>query len=133
MPVHLELAPLRHALADGEVPPMLRALVGSNLPDSTRAADSRPASNPPPESDRLAVLLDIVRGEAATVLGLPGPDGVPVDRALRSLGMDSLTMVELRKRLSKRMNTKLPATLVFDYPTAEAIAGLLLSTGGELS
>ncbi|MFD0427126.1 acyl carrier protein [Streptomyces zhihengii] len=51
---------------------------------------------------------------------------MPADRALRSLGLDSLTMVQLRKRLAKRLNTALPATLVFDYPTAEAIVGLLL-------
>jgi len=38
-------------------------------------------------------------------------------------------MIELRKRLSKRANTSLPATLVFDYPTADAIAGLLLRDG----
>ena len=152
MPVHLEPA----SLGDAETPPMLRALV-SNMPDPARAVGASgrspeageslaaagesaemPSATPSPtapplDGDRLAVLLDIVRGEAATVLGLPGPDSVPVDRVLRSLGMDSLTMVELRKRLSKRMNTKLPATLVFDYPTAEAIAGLLLGIGGEVS
>ncbi|CAM5359663.1 hypothetical protein SMICM304S_07254 [Streptomyces microflavus] len=85
----------------------------------TRMADAS-------EAERPALLLDLVRSEVADVLGLPGPDSVPADRALRSLGIDSLTMVQLRKRLAKRLNTTLPATLVFDYPTAEAIAGLLL-------
>ncbi|NUR29520.1 MAG: SDR family NAD(P)-dependent oxidoreductase, partial [Catenulispora sp.] len=82
------------------------------------------------EADRPALLLHLVRSEAAAVLGLPGPDSVPGDKPLRSLGIDSLTMIELRKRLAKRTDTALPATLVFDYPTADAIAGLLARETG---
>ncbi|WP_328947426.1 type I polyketide synthase [Streptomyces sp. NBC_00184] len=131
MPVHLELASLRHALGDAEAPPLLRDM----LPRATeghRAEVSEPAQSldtrmaEASDAERAALLLELVRSEAADVLGLPGPDSVPADRALRSLGIDSLTMVQLRKRLAKRMNTTLPATLVFDYPTADAIAGLLL-------
>ncbi|MEU1470316.1 type I polyketide synthase [Streptomyces sp. NPDC005761] len=131
MPVHLELASLRHALGDAEAPPLLRDLLQrttgrrpAEVPETAQSLDTRMADAS--EAERPALLLDLVRSEAADVLGLPGPDSVPADRALRSLGIDSLTMVQLRKRLAKRLNTTLPATLVFDYPTAEAIAGLLL-------
>ena len=34
--------------------------------------------------------------------------------------------VELRNQLAARAQTRLPATLAFDYPTPQAIAGLLL-------
>lgn len=131
MPVRLELASLRHALGDAEAPPLLRDLLrrttegrGAEASEPAQSLDTRLADAS--EAERPAVLLDLVRSEVADVLGLPGPDSVPADRALRSLGIDSLTMVQLRKRLAKRLNTTLPATLVFDYPTAEAIAGLLL-------
>ncbi|MFT9669704.1 type I polyketide synthase [Streptomyces rhizosphaericola] len=131
MPVRLELASLRHALGDAEAPPLLRGMLrrtpearGAGAAGTAQSLDTRMADAS--EAERPALLLDLVRGEVADVLGLPGPDSVPADRALRSLGIDSLTMVQLRKRLAKRLDTTLPATLVFDYPTAEAIAGLLL-------
>ncbi|MBT2897407.1 type I polyketide synthase [Streptomyces sp. McG3] len=131
MPVRLELASLRHALGDAEAPPLLRDLLRrttgarrAGVPETAESLDTRMADAS--EAERPALLLDLVRSEVADVLGLPGPDSVPADRALRSLGIDSLTMVQLRKRLAKRLNTALPATLVFDYPTAEAIVGLLL-------
>ncbi|MFE4383648.1 type I polyketide synthase [Streptomyces cyaneofuscatus] len=131
MPVRLELASLRHALGDAEAPPLLRAVLrrttegrAAEVSGTAQSLDTRMADAT--EAERPALLLDLVRSEVADVLGLPGPDSVPADRALRSLGIDSLTMVQLRKRLAKRLNTTLPATLVFDYPTADAIAGLLL-------
>ncbi|MDQ0988601.1 type I polyketide synthase [Streptomyces sp. V2I9] len=131
MPVRLELASLRHALGDAEAPPLLRDMLrrttegrAAGVAGTAESLDTRMADAS--EAERPALLLDLVRGEVADVLGLPGPGSVPADRALRSLGIDSLTMVQLRKRLAKRLNTTLPATLVFDYPTAEAIVGLLL-------
>ncbi|MGV9310737.1 type I polyketide synthase [Streptomyces sp. NPDC003691] len=131
LPVRLELASLRHALGDTEAPPLLRDMLrrtagGSRAEASGTAESLDTRMADASEAERPALLLDLVRSEAADVLGLPGPDSVPAGRALRSLGIDSLTMVQLRKRLAKRLNTALPATLVFDYPTAEAIAGLLL-------
>jgi acyl transferase domain-containing protein/aryl carrier-like protein len=77
-----------------------------------------------PADERERSLVEIVRSEAGTILGLDGKP--PVDRPLQELGLDSLMAVELRNRLQKRAGLRLPPTLLFDYPTVEALAGLLM-------
>ncbi|WP_262703342.1 MULTISPECIES: type I polyketide synthase [Streptomyces] len=122
----LDLAAVRADLHAGlPEPALLRGLV--RVP--RRAADNgalgrQLGSRSVPEQRRF--LLDLVREQAALVLGHRDAAGIPADRAFRDLGFGSLTAVELRNRLAAAAGLTLPATLVFDYPTAQALAEYLL-------
>jgi len=132
VPVRLDLAALRSQARAGLVPALLRGLV--------RAPERRPGAGAGgslarrlagvPEEERERVLLDLVRGEAAVVLGHASVQAIDEQRAFKELGFDSLTAVELRNRLNIATGLHLPATLLFDYPAPTTLAKHLL---GELA
>lgn len=70
-------------------------------------------------------LLAKVADVAKSILG-SAPDA---DAPLMEAGLDSLSAVELRRELERATGLALPATLVFDYPTASALADHLAKVG----
>jgi acyl carrier protein len=63
------------------------------------------------------------------VLGLDAERALDPGMPLGELGLDSLLAVELRNALATALERTLPATLLFDHPTVDALTDHLL---GEL-
>ncbi|MEU9233193.1 type I polyketide synthase [Streptomyces subrutilus] len=77
------------------------------------------------ETEQNRILLRLVRGHASTVLGHSGAEGIGPRQAFQEVGFDSLAAVNLRNSLNAATGLRLPATLIFDYPTPEALVGHL--------
>ncbi|NKE63799.1 acyltransferase domain-containing protein, partial [Lentzea sp. PSKA42] len=80
-----------------------------------------------PGGERARTVVDVVRAEAAKVIGYAGADAVGAEKEFRALGFDSLTAIELRNALAQATGLTLPATLIFDYPTPLVLAEHLLA------
>ncbi|WP_126896613.1 type I polyketide synthase, partial [Streptomyces sp. WAC 01420] len=72
-----------------------------------------------------ALLGEIVRGHLATVLGHASADDIDDGAAFLELGLDSLTAVELRNRLTSVTGLRLRPTVAFDCSTPRALARFL--------
>ena len=78
-----------------------------------------------PVKQAQTTLLNEVSQQIAQLLKLGNSHRLNPAQGLFDLGMDSLLAIELRSRLQKAVEAKLPATLVFDYPSVEAITTYL--------
>jgi myxalamid-type polyketide synthase MxaE and MxaD len=78
-----------------------------------------------PAPKRWDLLLAEVRSEAAAVLGFRDPETLELREGFFQMGMDSLTSVDLKRRLEACLDRALPTTLAFEYPTVDALAGYL--------
>ncbi|MEV4728233.1 acyl carrier protein, partial [Micromonospora humida] len=105
------------------LPTVLRGLVPAARSTGAPVTPTVDLAALPPQ-DREPVLLDLVRGQVAAVVGLTAGDVDP-GRQFRDLGYDSLTAVDLRNRLGTATGLRLPATLVFDHPTPAELAAYL--------
>ncbi|TCP45034.1 acyl transferase domain-containing protein, partial [Tamaricihabitans halophyticus] len=128
VPVRLDLS----VRARGEVPPLLRGMVRTRTQRGTaRVTEAAPELvrrlSSIPETDRLPVLVEVVRTQVAAVLGHHSSERIDPGRSFHELGFDSLTAVELRNQLTTETGLRLPATLVFDHPTGTALAEYLLA------
>ncbi|MEU5589881.1 SDR family NAD(P)-dependent oxidoreductase [Streptomyces chrestomyceticus] len=110
------------ALVTGLVRPGRRTAGGPG-PDAGRKLAAELAALPPEQFHH--AVLNLVRTQAALVLGRPGPQSVEPARYFRQLGFDSLTAVEFRNRVSGVLGLRLPAAVVFDYPTPQELAEYL--------
>ena len=91
-----------------QAPSLLKQLEGSIAPDRRR------------------LLVEHLQKEVASVLGFGDDRQLDVHQGFFEMGMDSLMAVDLKNRLSKALGASLPATLIFDFPNIEDLAGFLL-------
>jgi epothilone polyketide synthase D len=127
LPVPIDVRALRQSFGES-VPPLWRSLVRARprAASASRRVGWAGELALLSEGERLAAVVEIVRGEVARVLSLEGAQAVEADRPLKELGLDSLMAVELRNALGKRAGARLPATLAFDHPTPRRIAQYLI-------
>ncbi|WP_425586838.1 acyl carrier protein [Streptomyces yanii] len=134
VPVRLDPAALRNR---PEVPALL-------LPETTVRRSLKAGPEPAvsastlgerfaglPGGERQRVLLDLVCTEAAGVLGHTDGRAVDAQKGFTDLGLDSLAAIELRNRLGEATGLRLPATLMFDYPSPVPLAKYLLAELSE--
>nr|WP_127891569.1 type I polyketide synthase [Streptomyces sp. S10(2018)] len=106
-------ADARREAADRESEQSMPASSPSQTPADTKAA-------PAPAEE----LLDFLKQEVAVVMGLR-PERVNVNRPLNRLGMDSLMAVELRNRVERRYQVKLPMVQLLKDGTITTVAQAL--------
>jgi acyl transferase domain-containing protein len=76
------------------------------------------------------LLRDLVFRRTAGVLGRRPADQIDGDRGFMDLGMTSLMGVELRNGLSADLGVRLPATLIYDHTSANAVVAYLCTEFG---
>jgi phthiocerol/phenolphthiocerol synthesis type-I polyketide synthase B len=81
---------------------------------------------------RRALLTDRVVTLVAAAMGLDSPQSLDTSAGFFQLGMDSLMSVTLQRSLSASIGTSLPASVVFDYPSVDALVGYLATTLPDL-
>ncbi|MCG5433966.1 type I polyketide synthase [Mycobacterium sp. MYCO198283] len=130
MGARIDRVALRAKAVDQTLPPMFSDLVSGptrrHVDDAMVAARSRSALaqrlSGLDADEQTAVILDLLRGHIATVLGRSEAEVIPADVAFSDHGFDSLTAVELRNRLKAATGLTLSPTLIFDYPNPAALA-----------
>ncbi|MFJ5105335.1 type I polyketide synthase, partial [Streptomyces sp. NPDC088554] len=110
------LAPL--AAGEAGPPSSWQAAEAQNAPAEFGDSAGVPVSSP----TTTAGLLDLVRAEAAVVLGHRDASAVAPELTFKDLGVDSHLALELRGRLSAVTGRRLPTTLLYEHPTPTALA-----------
>jgi thioesterase domain-containing protein/acyl carrier protein len=109
---------------------MLPSILSDLVPRKSRAAGEgtlRDRLRELPVDGHSELVLELVRGQAASILGHASAEEVGPDLLLQELGFDSLGTVELRNRLVASTGVKVPMLTLTDRPTLAGIARYVLT------
>ncbi|WP_285498564.1 acyl carrier protein, partial [Streptomyces hygroscopicus] len=140
VPARLDMAALRERAAQDDLPAILRGLVRTPVRKQVATATPAAAGAVGQDADsrwgarlaglagerRKAALRELVNAAVADVLGHASTDTIEASRPFQDMGFDSLMALELKERIQDKTATRMPATLIFDYPTPQALADYLL-------
>jgi acyl transferase domain-containing protein/acyl carrier protein len=91
-----------------------RVSTGAKIPDSVETETARTSKD----------LERIVRQSVAGVVHL-SPENPMLDKSFGALDLGSLAAIELRNRLSEKLNIPIPATLAFNHPSIAQVVRFL--------
>ncbi len=80
-----------------------------------------------PEQERVQATLDVVRSQAAVVLGHVSAADVDARLTFKELGFDSPATVDLRNRVNRATGLRLGTTVLYDHPTPTGLAERVLA------
>ena len=98
----------------------------TDMPSSVPTVNLREQLAATPPARRRPLVATFVRERALRALGVNPSKAIDPRVPLGEMGLDSLLSVELRNTLSSAIGQVLPATLLFDYPTIDALTNFLL-------
>jgi len=84
-------------------------------------------------SRRRGILVDHVTAQVVSAMGLASAQLLDPTAGFFQSGMDSLMSVTLQRSLSDSLGETLPASVVFDYPTVEALSDYLATILPEMA
>jgi phthiocerol/phenolphthiocerol synthesis type-I polyketide synthase B len=99
---------------------------------STLVTEFRQALRDSEPAQRRGLLVDHVVAQVVAAMGLASPQLLDPSTGFFQSGMDSLMSVTLQRALSDSLGESLPASVVFDYPTVEALSDHLATILPEL-
>jgi acyl carrier protein len=132
---HTNTAKLRVLAANQQLNPLWQSLVhgAAHRPTAGTDTDTTPIAQRLAgltEQEQHHLLVTIARTHTGIVLAHETPEAIDPDTGFLDLGLDSLTALELRNRLTTATGIRLPATVIFDHPTPAALAEYLLESMG---
>ena len=106
---------------------------GSDNGSAARSTELRDALRDAEPTRRRGILVDHVTAQVVAAMGLASSQLLDPTAGFFQSGMDSLMSVTLQRALSDSLGERLPASVVFDYPTVEALSDYLATILPEVA